>query len=235
MNALADDALLGLWERGAGSGPVERALLLLGAALPEQSLEHCAAMPIGARDAEILKLRRATFGGRLSGRANCPRCREEHEFDLDIGELLASVPPQAESEIALDNGLRFRLPDSRDLAAIAHHADAEAAARHLLQRCCVDAPAELEWSHSLHEALDARLAGVAGTADIQLRLDCIACGETWTGRLDADSYVWEEITEHARRLLDDVHGLAAHYGWSEREILSMSGARRDAYLRRCFA
>jgi hypothetical protein len=235
MNALADNALLGLWERGAGAGPVERALLLLGAALPEQSREHCAEIPIGARDAEILKLRRATFGGRLSGRANCPRCREEHEFDLDIGELLASVPREAESEIVLDNGLRFRLPNSRDLAAIAHHNDAEAAARDLLQRCCIDPPPELEWSQSLREALDARLAAVEGAADIQLQLDCTACGEAWTDRLDAVSYLWEEITEHARRLLDDVHGLAAHYGWSEREILSMSGARRDAYLRRCFA
>jgi hypothetical protein len=235
MNALADDALLGIWERGAGVRPVERALLLLGAALPEQSLEHCAEIPIGARDAAILKLRRATFGGRLSGRASCPRCREEHEFELDIGELLAGVPPQAETGIVLDDGLSFRLPNSRDLAAIAHHNDAEAATRHLLRRCCVDAPPELDWSRSLLEAVDARLAALQGAADIELRFDCIACGETWTDRLDVVGYVWEEITERARRLLDDVHGLAAHYGWSEREILAMSGARRDAYLRRCFA
>ena len=82
-------------------------------------------------------------------------------------------------------------------------------------------------------------ARVVGVPD-RLRVDgavrdCIACGETWTDRLDVVGYVWEEITERARRLLDDVHGLAAHYGWSEREILAMSGARRDAYLRRCFA
>ena len=95
MNALADHALLGIWERGAGCGPVERGLLLLGAALPEQTPERCAEIPIGARDAAIRKLRRATFGSRFCGRANCPRCREGHEFDLDLGELLADAVPRA--------------------------------------------------------------------------------------------------------------------------------------------
>ncbi len=235
MNALADDALLGLWERGAGCAPVERALLLLGAALPEQSLEHCAEITIGARDAAILKLRSAAFGGRLAGRANCPRCHEEHQFDLDIGELLASAPPRAEGEIVLDDGLRFRLPNSRDLAAIAHHNDADAAIRQLMQRCCVDASAAPDWPQSLLDAVDARMAALEGAADIRLRFDCIACGEAWTDRLDVAGYVWEEITERARRLLDEVHGLAAHYGWSEQQILAMSGARRGAYLQRCFA
>lgn len=235
MNALADSALLGMWERGAGRGPVERALLLLGAALPEQDPARCAEFTIGARDATILKLRCATFGAGLSGRADCPHCREEHEFDLDIGELLAAVPSRTESEIVLDNALRFRLPDSRDLAAIAHHNDADAAIRHLVQRCCINAPPTQDWSQSLLEDVDARMAAVEGAADIQLRFDCIACGEAWTDRLDIVGYVWEEITERARRLLDDVHSLAAHYGWSELQILSMSSARRDAYLQRCLA
>ena len=59
MNALADHALLGIWERGAGCGPVERGLLLLGAALPEQSPERCAEIPIGARDAAIQRVQSA--------------------------------------------------------------------------------------------------------------------------------------------------------------------------------
>jgi hypothetical protein len=235
MNALADSALLGLWERGVGRGPIERALLLLGAALPERDPADCAEITIGARDTAILKLRCATLGPKLSGRADCPRCGEEHEFDLDTGELLAGVPPPVENEIVLDNALRFRLPDSRDLAAIAHHNDADAATRHLLQRCCISAPPALDWSLSLLEAVDARMAALEGAADIRLRFDCIACGEAWTDRLDVVGYIWEEITERARRLLDDVHSLAAHYGWGELQILSMSSARRDAYLQRCLA
>src|SRR5256885_9526219 len=135
MRALADDVLLTRWDRGAACGPVERALLLLAAALPERDAESRARLPVGARDAAILNLRRATFGARLAGRLNCPHCREPLEFELDAGELLAGAAP-AEGEFTLD-GLRFRLPDSRDLAAIAHHDDADAAAHELLQRCCL--------------------------------------------------------------------------------------------------
>jgi hypothetical protein len=232
MRALANDALLNLWERGAACGPVERALLLLSAALPEQDAESRARLPVGARDAAILDLRRATFGARLTGRLNCPHCREPLEFELDAGELLAGATP-AESEFTLDD-LRFRLPDSRDLAAIAHHDDADVAARDLLQRCCLDAARAPDWQ-ALLEAAEERMAALGGAADIELRFDCAACGKAWTERLGVTDYVLEEISERARRLLDEVHWLAAQYGWSERQILSMSGARRDAYLQRCFA
>jgi hypothetical protein len=234
MNALADHALLGIWERGAGCGPVARGLLLLGAALPEQSPERCAEISIGARDAAILRLRRATFGSRFCGRANCPRCREEHEFDLDLGELLADAPPRADGEIALGNGLRFRLPNSGDLAAVVRHNDADAAVRQLLQRCCLNAPSGLAWSQSLLDEVEGEMTALEGATDIELRFDCIACGETWSDRLDVAGCVWEEIAARARRLLDEVHGLAIYYGWSERQILAMSAARRDAYLQRCF-
>jgi len=235
MQALADDTVLDLWERGARAGPVDRMLLLLGAALPGQGRERCSAIPIGVCDAAILELRRATFGGRLDGRASCPRCREEHEFDLDVDELLAGSAPGAAGEIALDNGLRFRLPDIGDLAAIAHHKDVDAAIRHLLQRCCVNAPPGSDWPQPLLDAVEAGFDALGGAADIQLRLDCTACGEAWTDRLDVPGYVWEEIGWRARQLLDEVHALAAHYGWSEQQILTMSSVRRDAYLQRCSA
>ncbi len=34
----------------------------------------------------------------------------------------------------------------------------------------------------------------------------------------------------AKRLLSEVHALASAYGWSEREILGLSVARREFYL-----
>ena len=235
MNALADDALLGLWEPAQARGPVERALLLLGAALPERSLEHGAAIPIGARDAAILKLRCATFGGRLSGRADCPRCREEHEFDLDVGECWPARRPRAKASSRSTTACAFAFPTVGISRPSRDHNDAEAAIQDLLRRCCLDAPAAPDWPPSLLEAVETRIAALQGAADIELRFDCIACGKAWTDRLDIAGYVWEEIAERARHLLDDVHGLAAHYGWSEQQILSMSGARREAYLQRCVA
>ena len=78
------------------------------------------------------------------------------------------------------------------------------------------------------------MTALESAADIELRFDCMACGEAWSDRLDVAGCVWEEIAARARRLLDEVHVLAIYYGWSERQILAMSAARRDAYLQRCF-
>ena len=56
MQTPTDSALLGIWERGHGRNPVERALLVLAAALPESDGERLAALSIGERDATILRL-----------------------------------------------------------------------------------------------------------------------------------------------------------------------------------
>jgi hypothetical protein len=48
--------------------------------------------------------------------------------------------------------------------------------------------------------------------------------------LDLPAFLWTEIEAQVRRLLLDIHTLAVAYGWSEREILSLSDARRRLYL-----
>ena len=43
----------------------------------------------------------------------------------------------------------------------------------------------------------------------------------------------EDLSEHLSTLIDDVHRLAAAYGWSERDILALGPQRRAAYLELC--
>jgi|SRR5712692_1376891 len=235
MQPPTDSALLGIWERGHGRNPVERALLVLAAALPESDGERLAALSIGERDATILRLRRATFGTQLPGCVVCPRCGETLEFELDADHLLPGLRAPAECEFTIGDGLRFRLPDSRDLLAVAHCANADAAGQQLLQRCCLNAPDAREWPQTLRAEIEARMAALDDAAEIRLQFDCISCGQTWADQLDIACYFWEEIEQHARRLLDEVHWLAARYGWAEAQILAMSAARRNAYLQRWVA
>jgi hypothetical protein len=235
MQALTDMALLGIWDRGQDRSPVDRGLLLLAAALPKLDAECRADLSIGERDAAILRLRQVTLGRQLPGCAVCPRCGERLEFELDAEHLLAELPQPAPRELNLGGGLRFRLPSSRDLATAAQAGDVDEFAHKLLQLCCVDPPAISESPPgALLADIEARLAS-EDLADIQLRFDCIACGEAWAEHLDIVSYFWEEIGRRARRLLDDVHWLAVCYGWTEGQILALSDARRDAYLQRCGA
>jgi hypothetical protein len=47
---------------------------------------------------------------------------------------------------------------------------------------------------------------------------------------DIGEFFWTEIAVQAQRLLREIDALARAYGWTEREILSLPGQRRQAYL-----
>src|SRR5215204_2136464 len=99
MQPLSNRMLLALWERGQDRSPVERALLLLEAALPAVAEDDRIGIDIGVRDAALLKLRHATFGTRISGCVACPQCASRLEFDLDTGAILRDLPEPVESAI----------------------------------------------------------------------------------------------------------------------------------------
>ena len=67
-------------------------------------------------------------------------------------------------------------------------------------------------------------------AEIELNLQCPACRHCWSSLLDIVSFFWSEVSNQVKRLLAEVHLLARAYGWREADILSMSAARRKAYL-----
>jgi hypothetical protein len=233
MQALTNTAMLAIWERGRHRDPAERALVLLGAAMPATHDDDCARMTIGERNAAVLALRRATFGPELASAINCPRCGEMLELELDAAALPAAAPRTREISVA--DGRRFRLPDSRDLVAAGRCASTEDAAQMLLQRCCLEAAGVAECSVPLIAEVERAMAAVADAADIELGLTCAACGHAWSAPFDICGYFWEEIEQRVAGLLDDVHRLACVYGWDEQQILAMSDARRAAYLERCDA
>lgn len=223
MRALANAALLEAWEAGARQPSVERALSLLAAGTPEETPAALAALPIGARDARLLRLRELTFGDRLPVLAQCPGCAAPLEAELSANELMLPCGTPEPAEIELDGRvIQFRLPNSVDLAAVRGQTDA---ARALFARCVAGEPDE-----AALEAIAARMAELDPQSDLQVVLDCAECGHRWSTPFDIASYFWAEIDVRAQRLLGEVHQLARGYGWSERDILAMTAARRRAYL-----
>lgn len=228
--ALSGVRVLECWEQGRGRHPVDRALLLLGAAFPDTSYDRLAELPIGARDAALLDLRRATFGPDLRAYVECPGCRERLEFALD-GRAL-ELPPAVEGPIVAA-GLAFRLPTSRDLAQAITETDPDRCARRLAALCLLDAEADgapAEWSEPVLIAVEASMAEADPQADVELEVACETCERTWTVPFDIAAFLWEELESRAIRLLHDVHLLSRAYGWSEGEVLALSDARRVAYL-----
>ena len=75
-----------------------------------------------------------------------------------------------------------------------------------------------------------RFDAVNSSAEIRLNLSCCACGATSVLDVDIARFLWQEISNTARRLLREIHTLASAYGWSEISIATMAPARRAAYL-----
>lgn len=232
MRAVRPELLLWAWEAGRQRHPIDRALMLHALAEPDLDPETIADEPLGRRNAALLELRVALFGSTLRAVVDCPQCGELLELETDVGSLTASSAPARET-VEID-GLRFRLPTSRDLAAILGETDLEAARLGLLRRCSLE-DAQGNDEASLTSACDRAedaLEAADPLADVTLALDCKTCGHGSEVTLDAGRFLWDEIDVYARTLLDDVHLLARAYGWSETEILALSEARRAAYLDR---
>jgi hypothetical protein len=237
VRALSGHEIIQLWETAHGLHPVDQALSLLLPVMPAHDRDALAALPLGRRDALLLALRRATFGDRLPGKSDCPRCGQTVEFELRCSALAADGPQPQPRRIRRDGyRVTVRPLDSFDLAAAAGQPTMQQARDLLLRRCVSEARHQDEPIEpaALPREIAGRITETALAADpraeVLLDLTCPACGHTWQRLLDIGHILWLEITARAKRLLMEVHLLARAYGWTEAEILELSPARRAAYL-----
>jgi hypothetical protein len=227
-------ALLSAWERGRNRHPLDRALLLYSIATPEDDPESLADRHLGQRNAALLRLRESMFGDAFGSCVDCPQCGERLEFGLGASALRWQ-PATDTAHVEVD-GLRFRLPTTRDLAQIAGEGEAEIAAQRLaLSLVEANQVVDKDTVAALIPRMAAALEQADPRIDCALDLNCPACGQAWTASFDIAGFLWEEIEARARRLLDEVHVLARAYSWPEREILTLSETRRAAYLERVMA
>jgi hypothetical protein len=221
MSAPTAAELLGIWERSAGRGPLERADALLG--------EPSGDLPLGEENARLLELRELLFGTELEAAADCERCGETVEFTISTEELLIErrVADEVLELRADGHCVRFRVPTVRDLAEVAVEDDLEGARAALLERCLVSESPRLP--EPVVAAVAERIADADPLADVRFDLTCPECGHAWAPALDVGVWLWNELDAWAHRTLHDVHALASAYGWSEEEILAL-GPRRELYL-----
>ncbi len=239
MRSIRASELLAVWEHGQRLSPARRALALLATTEPETPIDDLARLSIGARDARLLALREVLFGPRLEGRTTCAGCGKPLAVDFRTPDIRRRpVMPAQNAGMVQHDGyeVRFRLPDSTDLLSIAEEGDAGSALSALRERCVLGAAAGGEsrpafgLPPAVAAALEERMACLDPDADIQLALRCPDCGHGWEARFDIVSFLWTELDAWARRLLGQVHELAAAYGWREGDILALSPLRRQLYL-----
>lgn len=239
MRPLSTAELLSAWEQGSSAPAYGRTFALLAAACPDLSPEDISQLSVGQRDARLLRLREWTFGAQLLSVANCLSCGERLEWTVNTNDLRVDPKETPANEMALDVGaysVRFRLPNSLDLGVVAETKDRTTAEAALLERCVLAARLENreigvdELSSEMTEAIARRMGEADPQADVQLDLNCPACGYRWRALLDIENFFWTELNAWAKRILSEVHMLASAYGWHEADILNLSSLRRQHYL-----
>jgi hypothetical protein len=240
MLPLSAGRLLEAWELGVGLDSAGRSRILLAAGTPSMTEAELGAHTAGRRDAALLSIMAATFGPQVEALASCPACGQPVEFGFSVADVV-SVEAAGEGGEPLrvrQNGfdVRFRLPTVADLARVSDRPEADGVRTALLERCVVQVCrrgkviAVEDLPEEVADAIDSEMALADPNSDITFALACEACGNAWSAPLDVPAFVWSEVDAWARRLLVEVHSLAAAYGWNEREILALSPARRLMYL-----
>ena len=241
MRPLSASELLDVWERGAPLPPVERALALLATARPDLPPDALAEVTVGRRDDQLLGLREATFGNRMTALAACPRCGEQMELAFGVSDVRAATTTNGAVEagvLSVEAGgyvVRCRLPTSADLVAVAAApAGRPGGRRALFERLVLEVRRDGVPADGLPDEVGRivveQMLEADGAADVAVAVACPDCGAEWEATLDIDSYLWAEVDALARRLVAEVHTLASAYGWRESDILALTPWRRRLYL-----
>lgn len=237
MHTLSAADITRLCEWGADKHDLDRAVALLRVADPATPAEQLALLPVGQRDGRLMRLRARHFGDLFEMTVRCPKCEASLEFSMDMNTLLQADPTLDARPIEFESGtVEYRLPNSQDMAAISGIDDPTLARRALLGRCLratSNTGTPIHPSEIPTEVIDSvleRWAEEDPQADITFKLKCASCANRWRSVFDILSYFWRELEIYSHRLQDEVHEIAAHYGWDEMTILTMTPERRKRYI-----
>jgi hypothetical protein len=231
--------LLDVWDQASRAPAWQRSILLLAASDQDLDPEGAALLPVGERDARLLRLREVIFGSQMTGVTGCPQCTERLELTLNWADFDSSAAENPQTGHRFQFGeyaISFRLPTTLDLAAANGCRNIEEARLLILQLCVLslkrlgeDTPVA-EAPEELIRELERYMAEIDPNADVRLALACPACEHQWNAPFDIGSFFWTEFNAWAHRRLEEVHRLASAYGWSEADILELSPLRRRYYL-----
>lgn len=191
-------------------------------------------LPGSDGEALLLLLRRATLGESVRAETHCTtsQCGARVDVDFQIGDYLDAqgIRKPKSRMLAEEPGwfrvageeARFRLPTCDDLVAIESEGAPYAA---LVRRCIV--PAGI--SSRTRKRLEGAMQAIAPRLSRSLAGVCPECGKAFQFYFDVHSFVLRELRNHAASVYQDVHLLALHYKWPERQILEMPRSRRIQY------
>lgn len=211
---------------------------------------------VADRDFLLLKLREATFGSRVQGTLPCPwpDCGDKVDIDFSIDDIPVTTSEDKGPVFAMslsseaasfENGtpiheITFRLPTGADQELVSPRlAENESVAlTELLARCiqsigtvAITSPAQLErLSSRARMEVEAEMLRVAPRIELNMDVVCPECTRAFTAPFDLQDFFFGEMRTSRDLLLREVHYLAYHYHWSEKEIMEMPKDARRNYI-----
>jgi len=182
----------------------------------------------------LLSVRAARFGQQMDLGFRCPHCAALAEVHFRVADYLAGIKPRTAAGVTPDSarpgwfslaGAGFRLPEARDLVAVAGTARPGLA----LARRCLDDTAR----RTPHRArVERAMAVMAPELSRPIAGRCPACGEAVQAGLAVARLVVAELARAAASVHDEVDLIARAYHWPETAILALPQERRRAYAER---
>ena len=206
----------------------------------------------------LLKLRQATLGSQTFMTLSCPQPSCGHKMDVDfmIDDVPVAIPaaikPCYSMELSLaaafvdansetQRTIVFRLPNGTDqevLAPLLAESRDEEAATLLLQRCIQRLGPQQEPDQEQISRLSAlarweieqAIEATAPRVELMMEGECPECAYPFAAPFDLETFFFGELGASINLLYREVHYLAYHYHWSEREIMDMPRAKRRRYI-----
>ena len=179
------------------------------------------------RDALFAALQRHFWDDRIVATLTCTACSRPFDLSFELSAVqrhLASTPTRWTSDG------QGRVTDRDRRSFVVPEAGEELAAAALGRESAV--PALLAASEASSDDLE--LASVALDAaapflDLDLDAECAECGHHQRAHFDLQSYLLQRMLNEREGLLGEVHVLAAVYGWSLDDILTLPRTTRRSF------
>lgn len=255
-----DEELLAANPKKGGSASMVTAILSrcvrrIGEVAPVTQ-EVARALLVADRQYLLLKLREATFGPRVLATISCPwpDCGSKVDIDFRTGDipvreseakdLLHPLELSAGAAYAGVDGtprrsLRFRLPNGHDQELISPLLpENEAGALAALLGRCIEPDGDGRSGEDIVGLLsplarfeiEETMRRLAPAMELTMETGCPECNREFSIPFDLQDFFFGELRTSRDLLYREVHYLAYHYHWSEREIMEMPRGKRRSYI-----
>lgn len=235
---------------------LQRCIHRLGTISPV-SAEVIRGLLVADRQYLLLKLRELTLGDPIRATLCCPwpDCGKKVMVSFSTGDIpvtesvdkgpLYRLELTSEAAFVAADGehyrdIAFRLPNGSDqeaLATLLDQNEAQALTR-LLQRCIhrigplnpPDEEAIARLTPLARLEIEREMERVAPKVELTMESQCAECGREYAAPFELQDFFFGELRTSRDLLYREVHYLAYHYHWSEREIMDLPRQKRRTYI-----